>query len=39
MEISACTLLCYPYIFNVLLYTHVITMYTHTNKDLRLDPK
>ena len=28
MEISACTLLCYPYInFNVLLYTHVINMY------------
>ena len=27
MEISACTLLCYPYIFNVLLYTHVINIY------------
>ena len=27
MEISACTLLCYPNIFNVLLYTHVINMY------------
>ena len=27
MEISACTLLCYPYIFNVPLYTHVINMY------------
>ena len=27
MEISACTLLCYPYIFKVLLDTHVINMY------------
>ena len=30
MEISACTLLCYPYIFNVLLYTHVINIYVCT---------
>ena len=27
MEISVCTLLCYPYILNVLLYKHVINMY------------
>ena len=33
MEISACTLLCYPYIFNVLLYVHMLLICMYKTQD------